>query len=103
MNIANIRRARGLTQADLADMAGITQPTVSRAEKGDDGCTLGILKAIAEALSVPLSDLFAESRTPAETIVLSAFRKLPADRQRGWLDLAETLTAGQPLQNEETQ
>ena len=36
MNIATIRKSRGLTQTDLAEMTNITQPTISRLEKRQD-------------------------------------------------------------------
>lgn len=49
MNIRTIRRARGLTQVDLAEMTNIAQATISRAEKGEDGVTLGNFKSIAAA------------------------------------------------------
>ena len=35
-NIATIRKSRGLTQTDLAEMTNITQPTISRLEKRQD-------------------------------------------------------------------
>lgn len=101
MNITNLRRLRGLTQIDLADMAAITQPTVSRAEKGDDGSTLGVYRGIAAALDVRLADLFADDRTMAETELLRAFQQMPADRQRGWLDMARMVIADLPPKDRE--
>lgn len=83
MNIAHLRKLRGLTQNDLAAMTGMTQPTISRAERGDDGVTLGMFKSIAAALKVPLYDLFTEGRSKPEAELLDAFRSLSPDRQRG--------------------
>jgi transcriptional regulator with XRE-family HTH domain len=96
MHIATLRRLRGLTQTDIADMTGLTQPTISRAEKGEDGITLGTLRLIATALGVSLADLVADDRTKVETELLSAFRRLSADRQRGWLDLARSVISDPP-------
>lgn len=99
MNIAKLRKAKGLTQNDLADMTGIGQSTISRAEKGDDGATLGNFKAIAEALGVHLKDLFADDRSPVEQSLVNAFRDLPPDRQKGWeeaLGIAEGLPKSSP-------
>jgi transcriptional regulator with XRE-family HTH domain len=93
MNIAPIRRLRGLTQVDLADMTGLTQPTISRAENGEEGTTLGTFKLIAEALGVSLADLFADDRTKVEAELLGAFRRLPIDRQKGWLDMARSVVS----------
>lgn len=87
MNIAKLRKAKGLNQTELAEMASVTQPTISRAEKGDDSVTLGNYKAIAAALGVPLSDLFLEDRTTAEMAIVRAYRRLPPERQQGWQDM----------------
>jgi len=40
---------------------------------------------------VPVSDLFADERSQAEQTLVEIFRKLPPERQQGWLDLARTL------------
>ncbi|WP_041670511.1 helix-turn-helix domain-containing protein [Cereibacter sphaeroides] len=93
MNIAHLRKLRGLTQTDLAAMTKMTQPTISRAERGDDGVTLGMFKAIAAALEVPLYDLFTDGRSKPEAELLHAFRAISPDRQRGWLDLARSVIA----------
>jgi len=55
------RKAAGLTQEALADMAGVSQPTISQLESGD-ACnpTLGILERVAAALGCPVRDLFFE-------------------------------------------
>lgn len=95
MTISDLRKTRGLTQVDLAEMARLTQPTVSRAENLDDGATLGTYKAIAVALGVPLGDLFGDARTRDEQNLLEAFRRLPPERQRGWLDMAALAAADQ--------
>ena len=93
MNIARIRKLRGLTQVDLAEMAGVTQSTISRAEAGDGGVTLGTFRQIAEALHAPLHDLFKEDTTWAETILLDLFRHLPSERQKGWIEMARQAVA----------
>jgi transcriptional regulator with XRE-family HTH domain len=86
MNIATLRKARRLTQIDLAEMAGVAQATISRAEAGEDGVTLGNFKAIARALDVRVADLFAEGRSAADQAVLTAYRSLSPERQQGWHD-----------------
>ncbi|MDB6177917.1 helix-turn-helix transcriptional regulator [Paracoccus sp. Z330] len=91
MNLKQIRLARGLTQKDVAEMADVEQPTVSKIEQGFDGVTLRTLNKIAEALDITLADLVGESRTGPENAILSAFRRLPPERQQGWIDMAEML------------
>jgi len=95
MNIAAIRRSRKLSQADLADVAGITQPQLSRAEKGTDGTTLRTLRAIAAALDVPLAALI-ETRSAAEAQMIAAFQALPPERQELWLKMAVAISQDQP-------
>ncbi len=88
MNISAIRKRRGLTQTDLAELTKLTQPTISRAERGEDSTTLATLTNIAQALDVPLSDLFSTDRSVVEAELLQLFRTLPPDSQKGWLDMA---------------
>lgn len=57
LRIKEICKQKGITQAKLAEMTGITRPAISKLENP----TLNTLVAIAEALDVPVSDLFIES------------------------------------------
>ena len=100
MNITALRRRRGLTQIELAELANLSQPKVSRAERCEDGTTMGTYKRIAEALGVPLHELFSSDRSDVETELLQMFRLLSPDRQKGWLDMAR-LAAQQDLQPKE--
>lgn len=87
-NIARIRKARGLRQNDLAEMVGVTQPHISRIEKGDEGPPLALFRQIADALNVPLPALFSDARTEAEQAIIDAFQRLPDARRQGWLEMA---------------
>lgn len=91
-NVAAIRKAKGLSQTDLAELAGVEQPTISKLERGNQSITLRTLMAVAEALQVPLSDLFAD-RSDAERAIIQAYRSLPEQRRRGWQDMARAVTA----------
>lgn len=111
-NIARIRKARGLRQNDLAEMVGVTQPHISRIEKGDEGPPLSLFRTIAEALDVPLAALFSEERFEAEQALIDAFRCLPQARREGWLEMAKLVqsearaadrAAGQSPDPEETE
>lgn len=91
MTFTELRKARGLSQADLAAIAEVEQPTISRFERGSGAITLHKIRQIAEALGVRVADLFADDRTEAEQALVSAFRSLPPDRQQGWLDMAAAI------------
>lgn len=77
-------------------MVGVEQPTISRLEKGNDSVTLRLVRQVAKALGVEVSDLFLDERTMAERALLQAFRSLPPDRQTGWLDMARALRTETP-------
>lgn len=49
--LATARKARGLSQARLAELLGVAQPQVSRYERKPDSMTVKILKKIAITLA----------------------------------------------------
>ena len=57
-NVRALRLARGLTQVQLAEMAGVNQATVSKAERGELNTTMETITAIANALRVEPVELF---------------------------------------------
>jgi transcriptional regulator with XRE-family HTH domain len=57
VNLRNLRKARGLTQDDLADAAGVWQATVSCIERGYRSGPPVVLDAIAGVLGVDLEVL----------------------------------------------
>jgi transcriptional regulator with XRE-family HTH domain len=59
-NVARIRRARDLSQAELAARAKVTQALVSAIELAKANPTLESLNRLATALQVGLPDLFAD-------------------------------------------
>lgn len=91
MNLISIRKARGWSQAQLAEIVGLSQGYISRIEKGENGVTLGALKDICEALDCTLAEAFSDERTTKENILIKAFRSLPPDRQEGWIDIYKYL------------
>ena len=54
------RVAQDLTIAELSEISGITQPTISRLERGIHQPALYTVSRLAEALHVKMSDLFSE-------------------------------------------
>lgn len=55
--IDEVRLERGLTQAQLADAAGISQPLVSRILAGERSATVTELIGLCSAIGLDLSEL----------------------------------------------
>ncbi len=55
--LRSLRREAALSQQELADMAGTTQETISRLERGHHAARGRTLRALAEALGVEPREL----------------------------------------------
>jgi transcriptional regulator with XRE-family HTH domain len=55
-NLRVLRKARGLTQAALAEQSGISKPTIANLERGMSvpGASLNTIRCIGQALHVPM-------------------------------------------------
>lgn len=92
MNLARIRKARGLSQGDLADMIGKDTATISRAENMSKTAKLETYQLCAEKLNITLSDIFCEDIAPIERELLAAFRAFPEAQRApfvGLIDMAK--------------
>lgn len=69
--ITYYRKRKGLTMSQLAEIAGLSQPTISLYEKGDRTPSDDNLIKIAEALSVPVSRI----KEMAESIYIEENQK----------------------------
>ena len=85
-NLARIRRARGLTQTQLAEAVGCNQATISKIEAGGN-YTLSLADRIATALRVSAVELFGVSEL--EQRYLDALRNASDERRRAVLLLLE--------------
>lgn len=93
--IRDIRRQRGMTQIDLAIASGVAQPTISLLENGGENATLTTMLKIAEALSVPVANLFDdENDAPTAKDLLKKFLLLSEDEQALLVNTADALLAG---------
>src|SRR5205823_8115373 len=73
------RRRRGLTQAVLAGLAGVSQPFVSQVEAGQKGIERrSTLVAIAGALQVSVADLLGQPGDPTDPAKAGVARVVPA-------------------------
>jgi len=61
-NIRQLREARGMSQAQVAKLAGIPRPTWTNLESGSANPTLAVLLKVAAALHIQLEELLAAPR-----------------------------------------
>jgi DNA-binding XRE family transcriptional regulator len=75
--LATWRKLRGLTQAQLADRAGVSRDTLVRLERGDGGVSIEKLVRVLRALGI--LDAFVQALDPYETDVgrLRSHERLP--------------------------
>jgi transcriptional regulator with XRE-family HTH domain len=62
-NVRLLREARGLTQDQMARLAGIPRATWGHVESGGGNPTLSVLDRVATALQVPIEELTSTPRT----------------------------------------
>jgi len=80
----------GLDQKRVAERMDVTEPTVSRLLSGKRKMTLNYLFAFADALNVPVSNLYRDPETPSREELLS---KLSDHEFSEVLDFADYLVA----------
>jgi len=98
--LAQIRRERGLTQEQLAELAGVDPQTIQRAENGRTALSLVRLRGIAKVLGVGLADLFGAEQASVpeapwgkgELQALAAFRAIPADRRHSAVKVLKAMS-----------
>lgn len=71
-NVRQLRESRGLTQQQLAKLAGVPRPTWANLESGAANPTISVLVKVAAALQVSVEELLSAPRAAA--------RFFPADR-----------------------
>ncbi len=79
MKITQIRKAKNITQAALAELCDTTQQQIARIENGSVDPRLGTLRRIADALDCDLPDLFfsrEEFLREVQDVAVSQPRKL---------------------------
>ena len=64
-NVRELRQARGLTQQQMAKLAGLPRATWSNLESGAGNPTLTVLHAVCLAFQVTLEEIVAEARANA--------------------------------------
>lgn len=91
-NVRALRMARGLTQAQLAEAAGVNQATVSKVERGETNITIDKIEAIAAALRVEPVQLFDLPELQARA--LAALSAIDPARRDAALVVLEAMAKG---------
>ncbi|NCO68316.1 MAG: helix-turn-helix domain-containing protein [Nitrospirae bacterium] len=83
-NIRRLREKAGLTQEELALKSGLSEGYINQLESGKRKFTQKSLELIAEALSIPMVELFSEEETqrvPAVAEGVKRYRKKRPDKK----------------------
>ncbi|MGH8178552.1 MAG: helix-turn-helix domain-containing protein [Steroidobacter sp.] len=100
--IAQLRKDRGLTQAQLAQVLELTQQMIASYEVGRRRVPVSLLPAIADALTISIEELIGRSparasakRGPAPKLQQQIERigQLPKAQQRFVMQMLETVLA----------
>jgi len=97
LRIRTIRKARGLTQEDLASKIDRSVDTISAIERGVNLPTYDTLEKLAEGLGLPLAELFEQDaedsprRLRAMARLRDAAHTLPDDQLEKLAGMAEVL------------
>jgi transcriptional regulator with XRE-family HTH domain len=79
-NVRRLRETRGLSQQQMARLAGIPRPTWASLESGAANPTLAVLGRAAAALQVSIEELLGPPRTAARLLLA---KDVPVRRRQG--------------------
>ena len=91
-NIKALREARGLSQQQIAKLAGVPRATWTHLESGAGNPTLAVLVKVANALQVRLDELLAAPHPPARHVPAAALTV----RMRGQVSVRKLLPESLP-------
>ena len=70
--IQEIRKEKGLTQKELAEIVGVSDKTISKWENGNSSPDTSMLLSLSEALEVTVNELLSAERIPPENYSMKA-------------------------------
>ncbi|MFB7368845.1 helix-turn-helix domain-containing protein [Streptomyces sp. NPDC056222] len=102
-----LRRARGITLADLSATTGVSESTLSRLENGQRRPSLELLLPLARTYDVPLDDLVGAPRSGDPRIHLKPIRRfgmtfVPLSRRPGGVHAFKMIIPAEPTPLEPT-
>lgn len=96
-NLKEIRKSRGLTQKQLANLVGVSETNISRYESGDRDPPLDTLVRIAAVLNATTDSLLGIEKAPApernesEDAAMNMVRNLTAEEREKFFSLLQSL------------
>jgi transcriptional regulator with XRE-family HTH domain len=78
--VREVRKARGMTVADLAESTGLSVGMLSKIENGVTSSSLTTLQVLSSALSVPITSFFRRFEERREAVHVKSGEALEADR-----------------------
>ncbi len=99
--MAQLRRARAMTQVQLAEALGVSQQTVEAYEVSRRRIPVSTLRLLAKTIDVSFDELMAEHAprkrgpTPQIQRLLERISQLPKPKQRAVMDMMEALPVQQ--------
>lgn len=102
VNLRAIRKREGLSQAQLAELVGVDQTTISRAERLEPNVTLDVFIRCATALDTTLAHIFGPERSEQEEALIRTYRELRQGKQiQAWETLLRQVLNDEVLEHEE--
>jgi transcriptional regulator with XRE-family HTH domain len=93
LRIRELREAKGLTQLQLGEMAGLSRSQLSEIETETKPANTLRLASIARALGVHLDELFEESQEESyRAVILDLMRSMPAEDRDAVIRHAQALS-----------
>ncbi len=93
-NIRQVRLEKQITQAQLAEKAGLSAVYIGDIERGTRGITLTTLVKIANALEVPASRLIPVEKDITTQKILEVIKDLTPVQQAAFFNFVDTLNEG---------
>lgn len=89
--VRSSRAKRGMTRRQLAEQSGASERYLAQIESGQGNPSVIVLKAIAEALDVPIIDLLPRSDGRSETLerIIDVLRRMPQSELPAIADLIQ--------------
>jgi transcriptional regulator with XRE-family HTH domain len=83
--ITDVRKEKGLTQADLAEASSLSRTSITNIEKGRQHLPIHTLYVIALALGKEVADLLPDFKVSSETKLGERIPKDLDKRERQWI------------------